>query len=640
MVENNNTFLEYLQGDKYYDIIYKAIFSWCCKNREVLLDRINGTDVSYISHIEEDELDLDFKNVWIDSKSDTRIDLDIAIDLSVCVEGVSGKHHDRDQYSSNLWVMIYCTGTMDKKLNDFRIIGVEEFNKSKPKKPLSGDFVPYIKKSDYEDYAYEILDRFYFKYHPEASTDPMAIDTDELAARMGLKVINSSIAEDRSIFGQVYFADTEVDLYDSTSGKTVKKFINKNTILVDEEAAYLRSFGSRNMTITHECVHSYFHRMAFQFAQMLNEDLHYIQCQVNGVMRTGRKNTVTEWMEIQANGLAPYILMPRSSVEPFVNSLFHQYDQQRISKVGYIENVIREVASNYGVTDYAARKRLIDLGFEEAIGALNWVDDHYVRPYFFKKGSLSSNETFTVNYKDIYKKAISGTIALDVLSNRFVYVDNHLCINDPKYIIKDLFGDLELTDYARLHMDECCVIFKYHTIHGFNEGSDFGLMCYLCRDCSKELEYDLEISSNPAKIVNDTNLEVRYRTHKENVEEVMTSIQNKSIKDILNFLLEYLDISIKEFEIDSGVNERTIRRYLNGENRVPNKKTVVAFLRTLNLPYKICEYALNQAGISFVSGNDEDDALISVLTGMRNASARQTNDFMFKLGFDPLTNED
>jgi len=76
-VENNNTFLEYLQGDKYYDIIYKAIFSWCCKNREVLLDRINGTDVSYISHIEEDELDLDFKNVWIDSKSDTRIDLEI-----------------------------------------------------------------------------------------------------------------------------------------------------------------------------------------------------------------------------------------------------------------------------------------------------------------------------------------------------------------------------------------------------------------------------------------------------------------------------------------------------------------------------------------------------------------------------------
>ena len=138
----------------------------------------------------------------------------------------------------------------------------------------------------------------------------------------------------------------------------------------------------------------------------------------------------------------------------------------------------------------------------------------------------------------------------------------------------------------------------------------------------------------------DTNFEVRYRTHKENVEEVMVAIYNKPFKDILKYLLDYLGISIKEFEIDSGVNERTIRRYLNGENKDPNKRTVVAFLRTLNLPYTICDYALKQAGISFVSGNDEDDALITVLTGMRNASARQTNEFMCKLGFDPLTNED
>ena len=104
--------------------------------------------------------------------------------------------------------------------------------------------------------------------------------------------------------------------------------------------------------------------------------------------------------------------------------------------------------------------------------------------------------------------------------------------------------------------------------------------------------------------------------------------------------MDYLDISIKEFEIDSGVNERTVRRYLNGENKVPNKRIVVAFLRTLNLPYKICEYALKQAGISFVNGNSEDDALLLVLTGLRNASAKDANLFMIKQGFEPLTNED
>lgn len=639
MTKGNNTFLEYIQGNKYYDKIYKSIFSWCCKNNEVLLDKIRCLEVNSISHIEEDALELDFKEVWIDSKNDSRIDFDIAIDLTVNVEGISGKHRDIDQYSSNLWVMVCCTGTMDEKLNDFSIINVEEFNKSKPKKPLSGALVPYIKKSDYDEYATEILDKFYFSFHPEARTVPFAINTDELAARMGLKVVNTSITEDRSVFGRIYFEDTEVDLYNTTSGKNVRKFINKNTILIDEEAAYLRSFGSRNMTIAHECVHSYYHRKAFQFAQMLNEDLHFIQCQVDGVLKTSKKNTATEWMEIQANGLAPYILMPKSSVEPFVELLFSQYDEKGISKLEYIEDIIREVASNYGVTDYAARKRLVDLGFEEAVGALNWADGHYVRPYFFKKGSLAPNETFTVNYKDIYKKAISGSLALDFFSSSYVYVENHLCINDLKYITKNLCGGLELTEYARLHMDECCVKFRYNTIKGFSEGSDFGLMCYLCRDCSKEIEFDLEITSNPVDTLRDKNFEVRYKTHKDNVKEIMDAIYNKPFKYILKYLLDYLSIGLIEFEIDSGVNERTIRRYINGENKEPNKRTVVAFLRTLNLPFNICEHALKQAGISFVSGNDEDDALISVLTGMRNASAHQTNQFMCKLGFDPLTKE-
>jgi len=638
--EINNTFIEYLQGDKYYDLIYKSIFSWCCKNKDLLLNRIKGQSISYIAHIEEDELELDFKNVWIDSKDNSRIDFDIAIDLTVYVEGVYGKHHDRDQFASNLWVMVYCTGTMDKKLNDFRIIGVDEFNKTKPKKPLSGDFVPIIRKEDYDEYAHEILDKFYFIFHPEARVVPMAINTDELARNMGLNVINASITKDRSIFGQIFFSDTEVNLYDSTSGKIVKRTVSKNSIIVDDEAAYLRSYGSRNMTIAHECVHSYFHRKVFQFAQMLSEDLKYIQCQVNGVMKTGRKNTVTEWMEIQANGLAPYILMPKSTVEPFVNSLFHEYDLKGIRKEECIVDIIREVASTYGVTDYAARKRLIDLGFEEAIGALNWVDDHYVRPYFFKKGSLASNETFTVNYKDIINKVLNGNLLIDVLMSKYVFVENHLCTNDEKYVTKNIFGDLVLTDYALLHMDECCVKFKYNTINGFNEGSSFGLMCYLCRDCSKELDFDLQIASNPAKAIHDDRFAERCKIHKEQVDEVMLAIQNKTFTYILNYLMDYLDISIKEFEIDSGVNERTVRRYLNGENKVPNKRIVVAFLRTLNLPYKICEYALKQAGISFVNGNSEDDALLLVLTGLRNASVKDANLFMIKQGFEPLTNED
>lgn len=84
-------------------------------------------------------------------------------------------------------------------------------------------------------------------------------------------------------------------------------------MLVDDKVAYLRSFGSRNLTIAHECVHSYYHRKTFLFAQMINNDIHYIQCRVTGEMRSNEGISTADWMEIQANALAPYLLMPKES---------------------------------------------------------------------------------------------------------------------------------------------------------------------------------------------------------------------------------------------------------------------------------------------------------------------------------------
>lgn len=634
-----NSFLNYLESDKFFDRIYNSIFSWCKGNKEVLLDRIDGSNVSYITEIED--VDLDFKNVWIDSKDDTRIEFDIAIEVTVSVEGVSGKHRDRDSYSSRLWLTVSCVGSLDKKLNDFYILGVDEYNKTLPKKPLSGDLIPLIPRSKYDEYASELLERYYYTYHPEAKIDPIAIDVDELAKRMGLSVINTSISEDRSIFGQIFFADTEVVIYNSSKSQKEKIIVRKDTMLVDDEAAYLRSFGSRNMTVAHECVHSYYHRKAFLFASMFNKNLRYIQCHVNGQMKNAESNTTAQWMEIQANGIAPYILMPKESFESFARKLFEHYMPSSAIGSNEINLIIDELAKTYQVTIYAARKRLIDLGFEVAIGAYNWVDNHYVRPYSFKKGSLKYNETFTVSYRDVYRKIVADPkLTQYVWTNELVFVENHLCVNHPMYVENDRNGDLILSDYALIHMDECCVKFKYNTICGYNDGHDLGLMCYLSRDISKEIEFDLEISEIPKTKTDDSLFKERFLVHSENVASVMKNISGMSFGGIVDYLMKYLDIKIKELEIDSGLSERTIRRYINGENKQPDKRSVIAILRALNLPPIICDYAVKRAGIALINGNAEDDALLNVMMNLRKGSARDANRFMESVGFEPLTKDE
>lgn len=84
-----------------------------------------------------------------------------------------------------------------------------------------------------------------------------------------------------------------------------------------------------------------------------------------------------------------------------------------------------------------------------------------IRPYFYMKGALAHDETYTVSRKDIYSKIFAGGgTSLFVAQGDFAFVENHLCVDSPKYIETNAKGEKQLTDYARTHMDERCIKFK------------------------------------------------------------------------------------------------------------------------------------------------------------------------------------
>jgi hypothetical protein len=53
--------------------------------------------------------------------------------------------------------------------------------------------------------------------------------------------------------------------------------------------------------------------------------------------------------------------------------------------VDIMEAVIDEVAAFFVVSRAAAKIRLVDLGFEEAIGTFTYIDGRYVRPHASRK---------------------------------------------------------------------------------------------------------------------------------------------------------------------------------------------------------------------------------------------------------------
>lgn len=631
MRQKQNLFLGYIY-ERFEETIYKSVLGFILKHRKLVEDKLpSNYDLGYIN-LE----DIVYKTVRIDAKDDNKIEFDIVVipELDCSIKNIKNNDYDRELVT-DIWLSITCSGDISKELKDFRIIEINEYSQQKPQKPLADNLVPIIPKTEYEKYAIEMLEKFY----PECLESPQAVNAEELAKRMNLQVIKRSIKEDRGVFGQIFFKDTEVDLYNRENRQLERITVPKNTIIVDNETTALFSFGSENLTITHECVHSYLHKKAFYFAQMLNKELSHIQCQTNGGLVGVESESNINWMEIQANGIAPYILMPRKT---FLEQ-YEIYEKMGAlinrSKDEYIEDVIRRLAEFFNVSVYAARKRLIDLGKNEVGGVLNWIDGHYVKPYFYKEGSLESNETFTVSYKDIYNKICTGgNITLLIYQGNFVLVENHLCINNKKYVEKNEYGEDRLTEYARYHIDECCVKFICETGNSIINSSKLETLCYLCRDFAKDMAFAVEISKDNARLLDSPDLLSRYEDYRKTISEVKQDISYKQLPDILKYFVENLKLDVKGLAIDTGLDERTVRRYLNGENKVPEKRTVIALCMAMNLPPDIIEIVLRQSHIALAYGNDDDDALLSVISLMRGKPIKKINKYLTDIGLEPLTN--
>jgi len=121
--------------------------------------------------------------------------------------------------------------------------------------------------------------------------------------------------------------------------------------------------------------------------------------------------------------------------------------------------VIEALQDFFGVSILAAKIRLIDVGYREAIGVYEYVDDRYIPSHSFKDGAIGDRQTYSVPVVDsIVQYAFNLDLRRILDSGNFVYVDSHFCINDPKYVFQNEFGVIEMTEYALQHMDEGCLL--------------------------------------------------------------------------------------------------------------------------------------------------------------------------------------
>lgn len=571
------SFKEYVE-EKYYDYLYSKLKYYIFDNKSNISFRLKNIDTVHYVEVE----DAYFKKFYVHNYSKNQVGISIIIEVEATLkEYKCGEYNFDHDYP---WFLVKCRCDFTDKISNFKIVSIEHYDGlDKEQFGLTDNLIPYIKKERLDDYAATILQSVY----PEALKGS-PIDPYEFARRLKLN-IKEVLFKDKNKMGTIYFAEHKVK-----TNKGIIKTIPANTIMVSKKARLFGFEGSNNFTIMHECVHYILHKRAFQLERLFNKKAKSIECYTDGSGVTNANTSAIDWMEWQANNLAPRLMMP---ADQFKNKVLEYLDNYRLTHetndyLNYYEKLMHDLANYYGASIESVKIRLIELGFEFPLGCLITVDGKPVMPHTFSKGALAKNETYSISEADaamysFTEKYINNNSLIDA----YIYVDSHLCINHSKFITKNEFGRIVLTDYARHHMDECCIKFELdipkkigHQEMNYNS---FKILNRKKGNHSEIVVKAFKLFSVAATNNNQNLIEEAF----DKVDDLFSRIPRTS-NGLFLILKEYSGYSIQELVDISGLSKETVENYLYKENYNYSQEGVVRMLLAMNIPSKISFIAL------------------------------------------------
>lgn len=498
MQKSFRTFKDYIEHN-YYDKIVSICKGYVFHNKPKFSTNYIPSP-NYVAYSDFDLMGINFK----DTGNSDQISFYLAIIVYAEIKGYGGKYKNRnyDEDSASTWIGIPCTAILRNGITNVSFGQVEDYSKQRfdKNKTLTKHLVPYFYTDELENRA----EMFLRKYYPQALAEPISLPVDEIIKKMNLKICYSPLTD--SIFGRTYFADSEEMIYDQR-GNLVKSVVKKGTIMMNHNVSFMESVGNENNTKIHECVHWEYHKKFFELQLLLNPENKAMSCTtVDKYIKQGTLAEEIEWMEWQANQLAPRILMPERTTKQKFREILKEVKTQfpTIKKSQLYEYALNQAANFFDVTPSAMKVRLFQLGFKEVGGSNSFVDKKPRLAYSYESESIKEEQTYRIDFIDSVIIRICNLHIRPYLEDKkIVYADGFFAINDPKYVTKDSTGKTVLTEYAREHVDECCLVFNI--VRNFKtklDGSYYS-MCYLCRNASADgnVRTELNVAENQNKRV-------------------------------------------------------------------------------------------------------------------------------------------
>jgi DNA-binding Xre family transcriptional regulator len=619
---------------QYKDNIYNALSEYISKNYKRLKissGRILVPTAANFAHT-------CFYRVIAYDAPGTCVNFDIVIQAQIKICKISRSKELSDDIEK--WFRVSCEAELNDGFKNFAIkaINICDSNHNNVRNSLTETLVPIICADGLEKNAEAIVREVY----PEALNSPIQINVREFAKRLGLTVEERRLSSSATIFGKMIFTDCKVNYYDASARRYASFNATAGTILVDPEIYFLRTLGNWNNTVIHECVHWIKHRRVFELERLYSDNVSRIRCRVEESATDEQKRSDTEWMEWHANALSPKILMPLRMFKQKADEiiLLHKRDNNTEKLNDVIAAAVLDLSNFFGVSIQAAKIRMIDVGYTEAISVYECVDDRYVSPYLSADGAIGKNQTFSIPAVDgLAQYASNIDFRQQIDSGNFVYANSHYCINDPKYIAQGKHGIFEITDYAKQHIDECCLVFnrnvKSNTVFGAQRYTESALFRSAVAKTVTEIEYDH----------NDHNKGTTGRAAKMRAEMLDVKQASKIADELpgsfchsLKKLMEWRKITVEKLAEHALLSPRTIQRMRNEAEREWKLDHIAAVCIGLRIPSNISIPLIEKAGHKL---KGEKGFVLSHLLATRcGCPIHEYNEYLEAAGHSPLSGEE
>ncbi len=464
--------------------------------------------------------------------------------------------------------------------------------------------------------------------------------------KIQLNVIRTErLSENLDIIGAITLCDGIIDIYDSVTKEYIGLEVQKGTVFID---SYINHSGRENNTLAHECVHWYKHRPYFIHHSKKEDTLAIaFRCPIRRIEEDESDSwSDAEWMEWQAGGIAPRILMPKEMVKIKIKELFITYHSSsgEINRIALLRNVIDDLAKFFCVSKQSAKIRMIELGYEEAIEVYSEEKDSQIQPLFkmdyndFGNKSVNGHQTRQINLNEAFEEYCKNEQFQEIVnSGRFTYVDGFFVINDEKYIRQQKNGGFELTEYAKNNLFDCTINFTYKLRSNFEIHSSRVQMEILYR-----MEYSTSYKKLPfysSNIQNDAVFDKAEALRNLRAEFDAQYEESKKYRKTFSERV-YEIIQIKKwnstiFKEKTLLDDMTFSRIKNKPDYTPNLKSVIAICVGLDLDLTVTNELLRLAGHSLTTSR-EHKAYSYIINAFCGCSIDERNEALEALDVEPL----